>query len=853
MNSIRLFLIRLFLLTLVGGLPFSGFAQKGSISGIIGDSQTNDAIPFATIALYTDNESAPVKGAVSDDQGSFIVEGLKFQSYNLVVSFIGFISDTIKGISINEQSADVNIGLVSLSPTMVALEEVEVTAMAKTVRSNIDRKTYRADEFETAKGGTAVDVLNKLPSVSVGPDGIVSVRGTSDFMVYLNGKPTLMEPSMLLSQLSADAIVSIEVITIPTAKYDAQGKGGIINITTRQKGIEGVSVSANGLIGGAPWGNFTTPYAGYNQNDNRYGGGLNIMYNKDDLSLYGSLYYNQRNINGSRTGDARLLQADGSYYHMVAGGERPEWFINYSANAGFDYDLNESSNLSGSYYYGNRREGRSAFYVYNNFYGDVNKDPIPGIPVAEDWIYNPNTDNRFGNFHVVNLDYSKEFDEYSNLTLSALYEHSGLSRKLDNQNFDFDPAGETVGSLEEHFRQADNTPLNGIRFSIEYEKEFNNGGILGLGFQPQFLNQSGPFTYDTLNVESGTWGAYSDLENAIDLNRAIYAGYIDYEGSIDKFSYTAGVRLEYMNQVLDLENPDYFNIFDRPTQARYEVKKLDWFPTLHLNYEFSDNNQLTLAASKRINRPPTKNMAPFLYRRHYEVYVVGDPALKPEYLNNLELSFDQELGSSDFNLTGFYRGTNNAIFRVNTVYEEENVLIRSYTNSGNTTSLGAELNANFEFGSMAKLFLGGSLYNYRIGADVFGYQENNSSTNWSLKGNLNMMMTKTLKMTVDFDMKSATVTAQGRNEMFYMANAALSYSPEKLEGWNFSMKVLDFLKSNVTGLNTRAYDSEGVQIFYQETEYLRYGPIAEFTIAYSLNMKGKSEKKPDSTFGKEQF
>jgi outer membrane receptor protein involved in Fe transport len=246
-------------------------------------------------------------------------------------------------------------------------------------------------------------------------------------------------------------------------------------------------------------------------------------------------------------------------------------------------------------------------------------------------------------------------------------------------------------------------------------------------------------------------------------------------------------------------------------------------------------------------------MAPFLYRRHYEVYVVGDPDLKPEYLSNLELSFDREIGSSDINLTGFYRGTNHAIFRVNTVYEEENVLIRSYTNSGNTTSLGAELNGNLELGSKAKLFLGGSLYNFRVGADIFGYREDNSSTNWSLKGNLNLMLTKTLKFTVDFDLKSATVTAQGRNEMFYMANTALNYKPAKLDGWDFSVKVLDFLRSNITGLNTRAYNREGVQIFYQETEYTRYGPIAELAVSYSFNMNGKSGKNKDSTFGKEQF
>jgi outer membrane receptor protein involved in Fe transport len=558
-------------------------------------------------------------------------------------------------------------------------------------------------------------------------------------------------------------------------------------------------------------------------------------------------------VNGRRTGDARLLQENGSYYHMVASGERPEWFDNYSATAGFDYETEGGALLSGSYYYGNRTEGRSAFYVYNTFYGDADKNPIEGVPVDEDWIYNPNTDNRYGISHVASIDYSKDLSESSTLKLAALYEHAGLNRELDNLNYDFDPETETIGDLEKHFKQTDDTPLDGIRLSIDYEKELNNGHSLGMGFQPQYLHQAGPFTYDTLNVSSDSWGSYEELENAIDLTRGIYAGYVDYAGSAGDFSFMAGLRLEYTDQLLEIENPDYFTIFEREPESSYSVNQLDWFPTLHLNYEFSEKNELTLAASRRISRPPTKNMAPFLYRRHYEVYVVGDPALMPEYINNLELSYGQDVGEQNFTLTGFYRGTNNAIFRVNTVYEEENVLIRSYTNAGNTTALGAELNANFVAGERVKFFLGGSLYNYRIEADIFGYQEDNSSTNWSLKGNMNLIISDALKFTVDFDVNSATVTAQGRNELFYIANTALSYSPAKLEGWNFSLKVLDFLSSNNTELNTRAYNSAGVEIFFQETEYIRQGPIAELTVSYAFNSREKSGKKAKSTFGEAQF
>ncbi len=828
-------------------------AQKGSISGVVTDGESGERIPFASVSVFQENSENLVGGTVSTDKGKFKVENLESGNYKVVVSFIGYKAATLNSIVISEQKSHVNMEEVAIAPSSVELEGVEVTGMANSTSKKIDRQTYRASDFETASGGTAVDVLNKLPSVSVSPDGKVSLRGTSDFMVYLNGKPTQMEASVLLNQIAAGNIENIDIITVPTARYDAQGKGGIINISTRKKGADGLSISVNTLDGGAPWGNKTDKYSGYQLKDHRYGGGLNLVYIKEDLTLYGGTNYNYKNVNGLRVGDARLLQENGSYYHMVADGERPEWYENYSANFGIDYQLSEMSMVSASYYYGNRTEGRSAFYVYNNFYGDVDKNPIPGIDTKNHWIYNPNTDNRYGKFHTTNMDLTQQFENNSQVKLSLLYEHSELSRALDNEDYAFNkPADEAENKLR-HFKQTDNTPLNGFRTSIEYEKKYDNESKLGIGFQPQFVKQEGGYNYDTLNIASGQWGSSSKFNNDVELSRAIYAGYMDYSGTFGDFSLIAGLRLEYTDQLLEIGNPDYVDIFERPSQTEYKVQQLDWFPTLHMQYSLNPKNVLTLAASRRINRPPTKNMAPFLYRRHYEVYLVGDPELEPEYLSNFEFSLDKKLGEQSFTLTGFYRGTDNAIFRVNTVYEEENVLIRSYTNSGNVEALGAELNANLTAGKFAKFFIGGSVYNFHAQGEVFGYKEDNASTNWSLKGNMNLFFTQELKFTLDFDMRSSTVTTQGENYDFWMSNAAFNYTPEKLSGWDFSVRVLDLFGSNQTGLNTRAFNAGNQQIFYQEVEYDRYGPIVELGVSYALNLNGKSKRKAGSVFGKEQF
>lgn len=837
------------------------FAQNGRISGTITDQVSKEKIPFATISILSETNQFQA-GSVSGSDGSFVLNRLDMGSYKLVVKFMGYRSDTLSGVVIDRKGADVNVGSIALKSVTIDVAEVQVTANAKTSIGTIDRQSYRATDFATAKGGTATDLLSKIPSVSVDPDGAISVRGTSDFIVYLNGKPTQIDPVTLLGQISVSQIENVEVISVPTARYDSQGKGGIININTKKRGMEGLSVSLNGMMGGGPWNNLTDVYSGFQQNDNRYGGGLNLVYFKDKLTVSGGLNFNHKNVNGSRIGDARIRVDDNVYRHMVAEGERPEWYGNLSANLGIDYQLSKNSSLSGGWFFGNRTEGRSAFYSYDIFYADINKVTVPGYPRTETWIYNPNTDDRFGQFQNYNLDYTHKFSKEKELKISGLYEHSGLSRELNNQNYHYVPATGEIGSKVLEYRQSDDTPLNGYRLSVDYSTAFDNGSKLGLGFQPQFLSVTGDFSYDTLNVKSGNFYPYTDLENGIDLKRGIYAAYADYSGSIKKLKYIAGLRMEYTDQTMDVLNPDYFSLFAGEKMASYSDRRFDLFPNLHLEWEASEKDKLTLAGSRRISRPPAKNMAPFLYRRHLEVYEVGDPQLQPEYLLTTELSYEHRMKKHTMTLTGFYRGVDNAVFRVNTVSNEnpdvyaiiqEDVLIRSFTNAGNSRSLGAELNANIDAGKLGKFLIGGSLFEYTVKGDIFGYKVDNSSMNWSLKSNANLNLTRELKLTLDFNLKSATVTAQGQNDLLYLMNGSLSYTTAKLKGWDLSLRVLDILGSNTEGLDTQAFNKYGQEIFYQETTYYRKGGIVELGLTYSFNKKGKSSTKTESTFGKEQF
>ncbi len=328
------------------------FAQKGTIIGVILDSETNSEIPFANIVVSNESSSQIIKVVSSDENGKFEAVKLPKGFFTLEISFMGYETVKLNNIGLSRSVPKVDVGNIILKPTVESLNEVTVEATRKTATTKIDRKTYDTADFETAKGGNAADVLNKLPSITVDPSGNVSVRGTSDFVVYLNGKPTQIDPATLLAQISGNTIKQIDVITVPTARYDAQGKGGIINISTRNMGVEGLSIATNGLLGGAPWSNITDKYSDFGLNDDRYGGGINLVFNKKNTSLYGGFNYNKKNINGKRSGDAKVLVKNplGDYFHMVAAGERPEWYEYYSANAGIDINLTERDRLSVSYF-----------------------------------------------------------------------------------------------------------------------------------------------------------------------------------------------------------------------------------------------------------------------------------------------------------------------------------------------------------------------------------------------------------------------------------------------------------------------------------------------------------------------
>ncbi len=843
----------------------TGFGQKAAVKGIIVDKTTNESIPYATVALLKAGDETAYAGSVSTENGNFSIEDIPYGSYTMSVSFIGYQSHELTGINLSSDNKNIDLGKIALEPDVIGIETVEVVAASRTSSNKIDRKTYQAADFETAKGGTAIDVLSKLPSVSVSSDNDISVRGSSDFVVYLNGKPTNTSASLLLGQIPSENIQNIDIITVPSSRYDAQGKGGIINITTKRNTTSGLTVVATGMLGGTPWKNETDVFSNQERDNNRINGGLNLNYNMNRVSLLGAVNYTNRHNKGIGDIYTYIYQDEtqpnsGTYYILDGMGARPKWDENFYTNLGVDFKPGDNSQLSANYQYSRRHTGRTAHYKYNTYFSNsTNGAPIDGTLYE---LYNPNEIHRKGHFQNVTLDYFWESTNNSALNISFLYENSNLDQTIDNKEFTYDNDrlyydynSNEHGNPVFHSYQLDETPLDAYRFEINYQKDFDNESSLNLGAVSELVRLDGIYEYDTVNVNTGDFAGYDYFNNTIGLNRDIYAAFAEFSGSANKLKYILGLRIEYLNQNMSVSSTRYFeevyDVFGEIgrdfNEKEFEQNKLDLFPSLHLSYQLNDANVLSLAASHRINRPPAKDMAPFLYRRHQEIFEMGDPLLEPEYSWNADLTYNHLFGKHNFSLTGFVRSTSNAIYRVNRLdYSLDNqggVLLRSFTNVGTQLATGGELGFNFDIMSKVKLFVGGSVYQFSVESNesLFGDQSSSNSVNWDAKTNLNWTIIKPLKFTLDYSYKSGSVTPQGEDLKFQMMNAALNFTPEKLQGLNFYAKMLDVIGTNQAGGYTGA-TANGMAVFQRDWVYDYEGQIVEIGASFTFNQRKEQTK-----------
>ena len=665
------------------------------------------------------------------------------------------------------------------------LDEVEIVADEMSVEYKIDRKIINVSQQLTAASGTAVDILENLPSITVDIDGNVALRGSTGFMVLIDGRPTVMEASEVLQQIPANTIENIEIITNPSAKYNPDGTSGIINIITKKNKLKGFSGTANLNLG----------------NFNRKGGGLLVNYTKKKFSFFIGADLNKGERPGYEINERITQSNDTTFYTRSEGdenGRRDFWVV----RGGLGYNFTDKDIFNVEFNYG-------SFGYQRTGDQDYEEGITPGGSLNE---YNSYQSRRFaGDFWSVNGSFKHDFAKTGHFIEAQIqFRNRDMDERSLNQLRTLDDQI-TSGQLNTEVG-----PGKEMQVNLDYTLPVGEAKIEA-GYQSRFQRGTDNTDLYYYNTDTDEYELQPEFSNKTDNSRDIHSIYGIYGGEKGNFGYQIGLRGEYTYRIIKSANVTEDFIIDR----------LDYFPTLHFSYKLPAEQQVMASYSRRIERPRGWYLEPFItWMDAYNVRQ-GNPGLKPEYIDAFELGYLKGLGEHSLSFEGYYRITNNKTERIRSVYQE-NVIMQTPENVGQDFALGGEMVFTLNFFKWWKIDLSGNIYDYRLegalGDQVFDRQ----SFNWNTRFSNTFRFFEGNRIQLNSRYNSATVTAQGTRGDYWTADIAVSQ-----EFWKKRMTGILQIR-DMFGKVIREQTSAGVD-FYSYNQDYNNAPQVSFTLNYRFN------------------
>ncbi len=785
----------------------TGDLSKGTLKGFVFDANANQPLEYATISMTRKKDNQLVNGTITDETGFFKIKNVDFGKYKIEITFIGYKTKSLLDVAIRPDDKNIDIGQINLEPTVATLGEAVVVADRPTMTYKIDKKIINVSQQHTSASGSAVEILENIPSVTVDIDGNVSLRGSTSFTVLINNKPTVLDASDALSQIPASAIENIEIITNPSAKYDPDGTSGIINIITKKNKLQGFNGIVNLNVG---------MYE-------RYGGDFLINWRKERLNVYVGADFNNRNREGSIETENRTTFNDTTSY-LLSDGDFNRGRQSYNVRTGFDLTLNAKNSINFDARVGNMSRGGSTNTDYQNY----------TLPVTTNEIYTSEQfSDRGGLFYTLGLGYNHKFMKKGHEIISLFnYSLRDFTEESYNELFD-DNNVVTSGQ-----RSNESGPRKHYTFQIDYTLPLRIKDKFEAGYKFRIEDSDQLAEMEQYNPLTGLYDYMDSSRHEVTHDRHIHSIYSLYSGEIGNFGYQGGLRGEYTFREIKLVETGESSVIDR----------WDIFPTIHMSYNLPKDQQTMASYTRRIKRPRGYYFEPFLtWTDAYNVRI-GNPGIKPEYIDSYELSYLNKFGRNSFSVEAYYRITNNKIERVKSVYAE-NVYLTTFENVGNDYSLGIELMLGVDVQKWWHIDLMGNIYDYRVEGELDGKDFYESSFNWNARFNNTLRLGKTTRVQLNGMYNSPTITAQGERDGFLMANLAVrqSFYKNKLSA---TLQARDLF---ATMRHSSTYEGDD---FYSYTYYVPKSPTVTLTLAFKINnykpdRKRKSNDIDDMSEGEE--
>ena len=823
-------------------LLFSAFltlhAQKEfSVSGKVLDKDTKEPLEYATVAFKNSSDKKIVTGGITDAKGNFeikVPEGI----YDISVEFISFKTENLPNKNINK---DTNLGTITLGLNMESLDDVVIVAETTTVDVRLDKKIYNIGKDLTTSGGTVSDALNNVPSVSVDVEGGISLRGNENVRILINGRPSALAgfgSTDVLGQLPAEAIERVEVITSPSARYDAEGTAGIINIILRKEKTLGFNGSFNVNIGHPTSSNVTS----------------NINLRTDKYNIFNTTGYRYRESPGSGFFDTRYFEDRQDafldnipYDRNIENRTYDRQDKGFNTNLGMEYYITEKSSITGTVFYRNGKDEdlttNENDYLLDNAAQIGTERRELEIEKDESYQVALNYMNKFNDSgHQLTADFQYDVD---NEEQEAFINEPVVYNNTSNNQIDI-PSEET------------NT--------IEEQKEYliQTDYVLPIGKESQFeAGYRGNFKNEITDYELRQEDNQGDLvinenqTNIFDYTENVQALYTQYGTKFGDFSFLLGLRLENTNlkgKITSLLTEEELQEeFSFPIDTDFDNNYLGLFPTVNLIYEISEQENITLGYNRRINRPRGWFINPFPSRSSRNNIFQGNPNLRPAYSNAFDLGYLKRWKKLTLTASVYYQRETDAFQRVQ---EEVTItgpggspvdVVRSIPfNLATNERTGGEL--GFLYNPVKWLRLNGSVnfFQFKLDGEFNGEDYGQENSSWFARFSSKVSLPAKIDWQTNAFYRGASDELQGRQEGILSINLAFSKDVLKDNGTiNFNVSDL---------LNSRRRESfTTTEFFEQNSEFQWRQRSFNLGFTYRFNEQKKRQRSQREFDGDEDF
>jgi len=715
----------------------SSSAATYTITGKVVD-EDKQILEFATVALLKAQDSTTLTGGMTNTEGIF-----KFKApagkYLLQVKFLGYEPQFVPDIQLGPDNPTVKVSDIQLKSKTTTLDEVEITSQRSRMEFSMDKRVFNVGQDLSNIGGSVTDLLDNIPSITTDIDGNVSLRGNGNVRILINGNPSSMTSAEALQQLPANLIERVEIITNPSARYEAQGTAGILNIVLKKNRKSG-------------WNGTVNASAGYPESHNL---AVNMNFRQDKLNWFTNVSGRYRNV-PRETLEHRERLANGEITSIIDQ-EEESWRKGKSGGIRFgaDYLLDDNTTLTGSIFYriqdGDNTEDIE-FLFYNPEYQ------------LQNFNYRRNAEDEDESGLDYTLSFEKKFNgkQEHKLNVNLIYNSEGEIEDANAREELFNAAGvlREVDLLQRTYNEENRKEYTIL---VDYTQPIGENGKFEAGYRGGIRRIETRYSVEEFNNETSVWDTLQNLTNNFDYDEDIHALYASYGHDFNKISYQVGLRTEYTDVVTLL----------RTTNEENPRDYINFFPSAYLNYEFKEGNALQVNYSRRLERPDFWDLNPFFNFNNPLYLRSGNPNLNPEFTDSYELNYIRTWEKASVSASIYYRNTEDVITRVTRV-DEDGVSTSIPENLATQNDIGTEFSLNLNPTNDWDITWTGNFFRGEIDGANLGFARQTVFTSWTTRLNSRIQFLEKYQGQIMINYRGPEKTPQGRREDFFFADIGIA-------------------------------------------------------------------------------